>query len=290
MNIRKELNKLSKTELEKTQCKRMLEQNKIYNMDCLEGMKQLPDNSIDLVVTSPPYDNLREYKGYNFDFKPIANELYRITKKGGIVVWIVGDATIKGSETGSSFKQALYFMDCGFRLHDTMIYQKHNFSSPSTNRYHQIFEYMFILSKSNPKTFNPIKDRKNIRAGKIGNYGVNTVTNKDGSKSIRNKKIIQPYGMRYNIWKYVTSGAYTSKIYKHPAIFPEKLADAHILSWSNEGDLVFDPMCGSGTTLVACKRLNRQFIGFEINKEYYDISMQRLRSMTENLDRWMEKL
>ena len=149
--------------------------------DCLDVMTSIPSASIDLTVTSPPYDNLRTYNGFTFDFEGIAQELYRVTKDGGVVVWIVGDATIKGSESGTSFRQALYFMQCGFNLHDTMIYQKHNFSNPSNNRYHQIFEYMFILSKNKPKSFNPILDRKNIEAGKVGSWGKNTVRQKDGS-------------------------------------------------------------------------------------------------------------
>ena len=152
-----------------------MELNKIYNEDCLETMARMNDNFIDLTVTSPPYDNLRTYND-NIDetwgehvWKPIIKELFRVTKNGGIVVWVVGDATINGSETGTSFKQALYAKDIGFNLHDTMIYEKAGFSNPSNNRYHQVFEYMFIFSKGRPKTFNPLKDRKNKWNGSWGN-------------------------------------------------------------------------------------------------------------------------
>ena len=162
-----------------------MELNKIYNEDCLDTMAKMPDNFINLTVTSPPYDNLRQYNGYSFDFESIAKELFRVTKQGGVVVWIVGDETVKGSETGTSFKQALFFKEIGFNLHDTMIYQKHNFSNPSSNRYHQIFEYMFVFSKGKPKTFNPIKDRKNIEAGKIGCWGKNTVRQSDDAINSR---------------------------------------------------------------------------------------------------------
>jgi site-specific DNA-methyltransferase (adenine-specific) len=234
--------------------------------DCLEVMKSLPEASIDLTVTSPPYDNLRTYNGYSFDFEGIAKELYRVTKDGGVVVWVVGDATINGSETGTSFKQALYFKEIGFNLHDTMIYQKNNFSNPSSNRYHQIFEFMFVFSKGKPKSFNPIKDRKNVCAGE-SNWGANKARQKDGSFKERPKKIVSEYGMRYNIWEFMTSKGFATKdnfAYSHPAIFPEKVAYDHIVSWSNEGDTVLDCFLGSGTTGKMAKQLNRRFVGIEI--------------------------
>jgi DNA modification methylase len=234
-----------------------MEYNKIYNENCVDTMKGMPDNFIDATITSPPYDNLRTYKNgvgdeWSFDtFKPIADELYRTTKEGGVVVWVVGDATINGSETGSSFRQALYFKEIGFRLHDTMIYQKNNFSNPSSNRYHQIFEYMFVFSKGKPKTFNPIIDRKNITAGGVGSY---------------------------NIWKYKTSknGQEDEIAYQHPAIFPSELVKDHLLSWTIEGDIVYDPFMGSGTTAKQCIEFNRNYIGSEISKEYWDIADKRL--------------
>ena len=246
--------------------------------DCLEVMKTLPSGSIDLTVTSPPYDNLRTYNGYTFDFENIAKELYRVTKDGGVVVWVVGDATINGSETGTSFRQALYFKDIGFNLHDTMIYQKNNFANPSSNRYHQIFEFMFVLSKGKPKTFNPIKDRKNVCAGE-SNWGINKARQKDGSFKERPKKIVSEYGMRYNIWEYMTSKGFATKdnlAYSHPAIFPEKLAHDHIISWSNENDTVLDCFMGSGTTGKVAKQLNRNFIGIEISSQYLEIAKERI--------------
>jgi site-specific DNA-methyltransferase (adenine-specific) len=246
--------------------------------DCLEVMKQIPDKSVDLTVTSPPYDNLRTYNGYSFDFEGIAKELYRVTKDGGVVVWVVGDATINGSETGTSFKQALYFKEIGFNLHDTMIYQKNNFANPSSNRYHQIFEFMFILSKGKPKSFNPIKDRKNVCAGE-SNWGANKARQKDGSFKERPKKIVSEYGMRYNIWEFMTSKGFATKdnfAYSHPAIFPEKVAYDHIISWSNEGDTVLDCFLGSGTTGKMANQLNRKFIGIEISQEYLEIAKGRI--------------
>lgn len=240
-------------------------------------LKTLESASIDLVLTSPPYDDLRTYKGFNFNFERIAQELFRVLKKGGVMVWIVGDSVINGSESLNSFRQALYFKDIGFNLHDTMIYQKNNFSNPSKTRYHQIFEYMFIVSKASPKTFNPIMDRKNIYAGHTS-LGVNTTRKKDGTFTQQKKRIISEYGMRYNIWKGNTSGQENMcKSIKHPATFPLWLARDHIKTWSNEGEIVLDPFCGSGTTGVACKQLRRQFIGCDIEPSYIALTQEQIQ-------------
>lgn len=240
-------------------------------------LKTLESASIDLVLTSPPYDDLRTYKGFNFNFERIAQELFRVLKKGGVMVWIVGDSVIKGSESLNSLRQALYFKDIGFNIHDTMIYQKNNFSNPSKTRYHQIFEYMFIVSKASPKTFNPIMDRKNIYAGHTS-LGANTTRKKDGTFTQQKKRIISEYGMRYNIWKGNTSGQENMcKSIKHPATFPLWLARDHIKTWSNEGEIVLDPFCGSGTTGVACKQLRRQFIGCDIEPSYIALTQERIQ-------------
>jgi len=246
----------------------MLELNKIYNMDCVEGMKLIESGSIDLTVTSPPYDKLKLYNGFIWNFEDTANELFRITKDGGVVVWVVGDATVNGSETGTSFKQALYFKDIGFNLHDTMIYMKSGVSYPETNRYLQQFEYMFVFSKNKPITTNIIKDRENKYVGTIGG-------NHRGGLCTRSK-----FGSRFNVWYYANGKYNTSKdnlAFKHPAIFPEKLAEDHIISWSNEGDVVLDPFMGSGTTAKMAKANRRNFIGFEISKEYCDIANIRIK-------------
>ena len=243
--------------------------------DCLEIMKTMSDNSVDLTVTSPPYDNLRTYNGnidqWNFEkFKAVAKELYRVTADGGVVVWVVGDATIKGSETGTSFRQALWFMDCGFNLHDTMIYEKAQACFGSNLCYLQSFEYMFVFSKGKPKTTNFIRDRKNARSG-VESMGVCGLS-KDGKKSDRHRKEKKEYGKRKNIWCYGVGGGKTG----HPAVFPEKLATDHIISWSNEGDTVLDCFMGSGTTGKMAVLNNRKFIGIELDKGYFDIAKKRI--------------
>ena len=239
-----------------------LEINKCYNENCLETMARMPDGFVDLTVTSPPYDNLRTYNGYCFDFENVAKELFRVTKQGGVVVWVVGDATIKGSETGTSFKQALYFKEIGFNLHDTMLFEKNSPAYParaSGNRYTQIFEYMFIFSKGCPTNVRLICDKPNKWAG-----------HKDFSGKLKNP--VPNFSPRNNIWKYVTSFNGVN----HPAPFPEQLANDHIISWSNEGDLVYDPFMGSGTTAKMAILNKRNWIGSEISDEYCKIIERRI--------------
>jgi site-specific DNA-methyltransferase (adenine-specific) len=260
----------------------MMELNRIYNMDCAEGLTLLDDECVDLTVTSPPYDNLRKYNGFDWNFESVANELYRVTRQGGVVVWIVSDATINGSETGTSFRQALYFKDCGFNIHDTMIWEKPSFTATGSLavRYAHVFEYMFVFSKGKPKTFNPIKDKPNIHAGE-SLHG--TVRQRDGSTvgvSGLGKKIGE-YGQRHNVWK--MSGDMSRKNRQHPAVFPEKLAFDHIASWSNPGDVVLDLFIGSGTTAKMALLSNRKYIGFEISKEYCDIAEKRIKESTNQM-------
>lgn len=249
-----------------------MERSKIYCGDCVELMKELGDNTIDLTVTSPPYDDLRNYKGYSFEFEKIAEELFRVTKNGGVVVWVVGDR-IKGGYSLTSFKQALYFKEVGFIVHDVMIFRKKNTPFMRSNAYTKCFEYMFILSKGEPKTFNPIKI-PTVRSGKEM-----ALTNK-GSDGVNKKVLIELKKMkkRTNIWDYAVGlgGTTRDKIaFKHPAVFPEKLAEDHIKSWSNEGDLVLDPMCGSGTTCKMSKLNNRDYIGMDCSEEYCSIARER---------------
>ena len=254
-----------------------MEKNVIYNMDCVEGMKMLPDNSVDLTVTSPPYDDLRKYNGFEWDFEATARELYRLTKKGGVVVWVVGDKTVKGSESGTSFKQALFFKECGFCLHDTMIFAKNNPIPQNHNRYEQCFEYMFVFSKGKPKVFSPLREATK-NAGKVFDWG-NRKTVMDNQQCRRHRSTeeltVKPTKIKTNIFYYSVGGGKTG----HPAVFPEQLAQDHILSWSNEGDIVLDPFIGSGTTAKMALLNNRNYIGFEISKEYCEISKRRIAEL-----------
>lgn len=259
--------------------------NKIICNASENCLKLIPNNSIDLVVTSPPYDDIRDYKGFQFNdniLQTIIKELYRILKKGGVIVWVIGDATVNGSESGTSFRQALKFIECGFKLHDTMIYEKNTSSFPAKrngNRYTQIFEYMFIFSKDKPKTVNLICDKANKWAGHT-NWGKNTNRLKNGElQETSDIKPVPEFSPRNNIWKYNIGKGFNSsdkESHKHPAIFPEQLAEDHILSWSNEGDLVLDPFSGSGTTCKMAKKNKRNYIGIEISDEYCKLSEEIL--------------
>ena len=229
---------------------------------------------MDLTVTSPPYDNLRDYKGYSFNFEAIAKGLYRVTKRGGVVVWVVGDKVIKGSRTMTSFRQGLYFQEIGFQVHDVMIYQKKNTPFMRSNAYTNCYEFMFILSKGSPATFNPLKSAT-ARSG----FELLTHNKLPDGVNKKNRRELKKEKTRTNIWQYAVGlgGTTTDKIaFQHPAVFPEKLAEDQILSWTNPGDLVFDPMCGSGTTCKLALLNDRSWIGVEIAKEYADVARKRI--------------
>jgi site-specific DNA-methyltransferase (adenine-specific) len=291
--------------------------NKIICSDCVEFTKRIPNNSIDMVLTSPPYDSLRNYNKqntFNFEtFKQLSKELYRVLKEGAIIVWIVSDSTINGSETGTSFRQALYFKEIGFGLFDTMIYEKNGVSTPDRNRYYQVFEYMFILVKPTennntienkkdktriisktcitPKAFNPLNDRKNKHTG---SWGRQSHRNINGNLIQSKERIFcKEYGKRFNIWKYNTGMKCTTNdniAYLHPALMPEKLAEDHILSWSNENDLVFDPFRGGGTTAKMSLKHNRNYIGCDISEEYCNIARERVKLTQIKMEEEKKKL
>lgn len=263
----------------------MLEIDKVYCQDCLDGLKLLDDNSIDLTVTSPPYDNLREYSGYSFDFEGIAKELYRVTKDGGVIVWVVGDGVINGSESGTSFRQALFFKSIGFNLHDTMIYLKANSSTPDPTRYFQNFEYMFVFSKGKPKSFNPIMtEKKATSIEKKLHRG--TLRQADGTLKTVYRDTRNIYCVHSNVWKYDAGKHKSTKddyAFSHPAVMPEKMAEDQILSWSNEDDLVLDPFMGSGTVgKMACLN-HRHFLGFEISSDYCKIIERRIMEAKDSV-------
>ncbi len=260
----------------------VIENCTLYHGDCLDVMAQMAPNSIDLTVTSPPYDKLRTYEDsleWNEElWRQVIDGLWRVTADGGVVVWVVGDATVKGSETGTSFRQALYARECGFNLHDTMIWNKGNFTAVGSlqTRYAPVFDYMFVWTKGKIKTFNPIKDRKCKTAGSKKH---STIRQKDGSTKKGSKQgWVQPaFGQRHNIWDMPPENSNTKRV--HPAQFPEHLANDHIISWSNPGDVVFDPFLGSGTTGKVALLNSRQFIGVEKVGKYFDIAKERLQNV-----------
>ena len=261
----------------------------LYKGDCLEVMDKLISENIqvDLTVTSPPYDNLRNYEDslqWNEEiWKQVIERLYKITKNGGVVVWIVGDSTIKGSETGTSFKQALYFMQCGFNLHDTMIYQKTGAGAVGSNKcYIQNFEYMFVFAKGFIKTTNLIYDRDNAKVCTTISNGSRTNNNADTGRKYRTITTKEK-GRRFNIWTIEQRNNQDQFHKQHPAPFPEQLANDHILSWSNEGDLVLDCFMGSGTTGKVAKQLKREFIGIEKVDNYFEIAEKRINNIQPTL-------
>lgn len=252
--------------------------NKIIEGNCTEIMRQFDDDVIDLTVTSPPYDDLRNYKGFVFPFEEIAQELYRITKPGSVLVWVVADATIDATETGTSFKQALFFKEIGFNLHDTMIFRKKNpIPQIYRKRYTNEFEYMFVFSKGVIKIHNPIMidcmhAGLELNGTTYKNYSKNEQTRDKLAKPVKDKKI------KGNIWEYVVGKKQEDQEAKgHPAPFPCELVRDHIFSWTKPGSIVLDPMCGSGTTpRVACE-MNRNYIGIDVSQEYCEIARERVR-------------
>ena len=254
--------------------------SEVLQGDCLELMKGIPDGSVDMVITSPPYDNLRTYKDKldwgEHIWKPVLEDLYRVLKDGGVVVWVVGDATVKGSETCTSFKQALWAKEVGFNLHDTMIWEKTGML-PTQDRYYAIFEYMFVFSKGKPAAMNFIEDKPNTAGGRVQKK--DAVINKGKQKTGVGTFVRKHFGRRTNIWRVAIGESY-----KHPAIFPLKLAQDHISTWSNEGGVVLDPFAGSGTTGVACQNTNRNFILMEQEPEYVEIIKQRLELNKKRLE------
>ena len=268
----------------------MIVPNSIIHGDCLEVMKDIDDKSIDMVLTSPPYDNLRTYNGSlewgEHVWKPVIDELYRVVKDGGVVVWVVGDATIKGSETGTSFKQALYFKDVGFNLHDTMIYDKGGQGATGSNlAYWQNFEYMFVFTVGKIKTFNPIEDRKNLTKPReaIECRGHRYSLGDTKGKGLIKRK---EFGKRFNIWKYHENGTRS----EHPAVYPEQLANDHIISWSNEGDTILDPFAGSGTTGKMAILNNRKYILIEKEETYFEICKQRTAEAMAKFNNTQQRL
>ena len=267
--------------MQKNTTRKKINLDTIYNENCLETMSKIKSSFVDLTITSPPYDDMRRYDGNGFDeFDLIANELYRITKDGGVMVWVIGDQTKKGNESGTSFNHALHFKKIGFNLFDTMIYLKPPRGACGNNKtYWQTFEYMFVLSKGMPKTINLLLDREN-KDSRNGDNGTKRLH--DGSLKKLKRGGYEKKGRRTNVWQYNVGNGHSATdniAHEHPAIFPESLASDHILSWSNKGDVVYDPFIGSGTTAKMCICHNRKYIGSELSQDYYNITRRRLKNV-----------
>jgi DNA modification methylase len=252
--------------------------NKLYNEDCLATMSRMPESFLDLTITSPPYDDLKTYDGYSFDFESVAQELYRVTKPGGVVVWVVKDSVINGGKSLTSFKQALFFQQIGFVFYDTILHAKAGGILPAKRRYRDAFEYMFVLSKGRPRNVNLIEDRINKHGGTY--IKRRRIRYKDGSFQEKGPTTIKDRNVRYNIWSY--SNGTSDDLIFHPAPFPERLAADHIVSWTNEGDLIYDCFMGSGTVAKQCILLKRNFIGSEISNTYCFSAEKRLLKYVDN--------
>jgi DNA modification methylase len=251
---------------------------KIYHENCIDTLRRMPNDLIDMTITSPPYDDLRDYNGYHFPVEEIAALLLQKTKSGGVVVWVVGDRTVNGDETLTSFRHAITFQEAGFKVHDTMLYVKKNpIPSDCGKRYRQAFEYMFCFSKGQPKTFNPITEPtksagQKIAAFRITGRGRGNVPDEDVGREIKAERKVN------NIFTYnVGTASSKDKIaFEHPAIFPEQLVEDQITTWTNSGDLVYDCFMGSGTTAKAAHQLGRKWLGSEISEQYVRLAEQRL--------------
>lgn len=248
--------------------------NKVIHGDNSAAVALLTRGSVDLIVTSPPYDDLRTYEGHSWNFYGLAHALFQALAEGGVMAWVVSDQTIEGSESLSSMKQALHFKEIGFRIHDTMIWEKPNPMPQNHARYEQAWEYIFVCSKGKPKTWNPVM----VPAKNAGKISTGSFLRADGSRLEKsgNGKPIKSEKVHKNIWPITNPGNGT----KHPAVFPDALAEMIISTWSNEGDLVLDPFAGSGTSLLTAQRMSRKFIGVELNESYVAICNQRLADQT----------
>jgi DNA modification methylase len=271
--------------------------DQILHFDCVEGMRLLPDECIDLTLTSPPYGEIRRYGGQAFDtakFRAVAGELLRLTKPGGVVVWVVREQAPRGQgETGDSSRQRLYFQEVGFRLHHTMVMDRKGCRWPGRNRYGHPLEYAFILSRGRPKSVHLIRDRENRHAGKVGTFLRRS--KEGGVEPAGRPQIVPMLGVRGPVWSYAVGRNVTTKdhyaLRGHPALMPEKMALDHIISWSRPGDLVFDPFCGAGTTCKMAALSGRHFFGIEVHEPYYQLALKRVREAQDEyrrrLDSWL---
>jgi site-specific DNA-methyltransferase (adenine-specific) len=267
-----------------------VELNKVYQQDCIVGMRKIPDGAIDLVVTSPPYDNLRDYNGYSVDLNETGKNIYRILKDGGVAVMVIQDQTKNFGKSLTSFRTIVDWCDnVGFKLFECVIYRKNGTEGAWwKNRFRVDHEYMPIFLKGEkPQYFN--KDSLKVKSkhgGKIMTGFANRKTNGETGKSIT--KAINEMKCRGTVWDYLMAGDKDPVKRKHPAPFPDKIPFDFINCFCPPNGIVLDPFVGSGSTVVGAKKLNRSFIGFDISEEYCNLTRKRLDSVSPDDELFQE--
>ena len=252
--------------------------NSIICGDSAEVLKNFPDNSIDMVVTSPPYDGLRDYNGFSLDLHKIGKEIYRVLKDGGIAVMVIQDATKDFAKSLTSFRTIVDWCDnVGFRLFETVIYHKNGTEGAWwKQRFRVDHEYMPIFMKGKkPQYFNkePLKIPSK-HGGKVMSGSGNRRT--DGTLSETVRRPINTMKCRGTVWDYLMAGDKNPLKRKHPAVFPDKIPYDCIQCFCPEGGLVLDPFIGCGSTAVMAKVLGRNYIGIDISREYCDLAEERI--------------
>ncbi len=259
--------------------------NKIICGDCVEVLKSIPDNSIDLVVTSPPYDGIRKYNGFSFNLHSTGKELFRVLKDGGIIAMVIQDQTKNFGKSLTSFKTIIDWCEnVGFKLFETIIYKKHGAEGAWwTKRFRVDHEYIPIFLKGErPAYFN--KEPLKIPSKHGGKTMTGCATRLTNGKTLKSKRVfINPMKCRGTLWDYTTCGDGTRLKHQHPATFPDKIPVDFIRCFCPKNGIVLDPFIGSGTTALAAIQLNRNYIGIDISKEYCELAKKRIREEIELL-------
>ena len=254
--------------------------NKIICEDNITYLKTLPDECIDFVITSPPYDALRDYNGYKLDLHGLGVELLRVLKDGGICVMVIQDSTRDFAKSLTSFRTIVDWCDnIGFRLFECNIYNRQGTEGAWwKKRFRVDHEYMPIFLKGKrPQYF----DKENIKipskhGGKImTGANIRTKNGQTGSRKVK----INPTKCPGTVMTFGNTCGGESKLKsKHPAVFPNMLAYDMIECFCPEDGTVLDPFNGSGTTTLAAKCLGRNYIGIDVSEEYNKIARERLET------------
>lgn len=249
--------------------------------DACEILPTIRESSVDLTVFSPPYDGLRDYKGKpSFDMAVLGREILRVTKEGGVCCMVIQDATKNGAKSLTSFRTACLFADLGWRLFECCIYSRAGVPGAWwTKRFRVDHEYIFIFTRGDglPRRFD--KTSLMVESKYAGITAGGTKRTTKGDFVAIKKTVISPLKCRGTIWHYAASNTERNKTKsEHPATYPDSLARDIISCFSKEGDLVLDPMMGSGTTGIASVNMGRRFLGIEISVQYMEIAKRRFRA------------